>query len=153
MDIAVSNKVFARNSMGQFIAECEAAGTRVVEHAVEEGAKLSRSFAPVGSRPDLRSIPLRESIASQMTGARTGHWFSASRHALPVEFGAGPHTIVGHPFLKFYWESAGRWWIPGLFGAPDVVNHPGNPAQPFLRPAYEIVMANVMRWARRYYPG
>jgi len=75
------------------------------------------------------------------------------------ETGARRHTIVGDPDLRFFWVRKGRMFIPAreLDGAEGdeitVVDHPGNPAHPFLRPAYEIVMRTWMRVARRHYPS
>lgn len=157
MEIGVSNKVIARDNFGQFIAECKIAGNRTIEKAVDEGVQHSRHNAPVGSKPDPRTVPLRDSIRGVAHGT-SGYWYSFARHALPQELGAGPHTITGSPGLEFYWEAEGRRWIPAavFYGQPgliDVVNHPGNAPQPFLRPAYEYVMVNIVRWAKRYYPG
>lgn len=155
--LAVSNRVYSKNALGQFAARCERAGVKTVEKAVTEGAKMSRKLAPEGSKVDPRTVPLKDSIFSHNVGTY-GFWYSVARHAMPQEFGAGPHVITGDPSLGFWWEAEGRNWIPAAvyFKSPgliDVINHPGNPAQPFLRPAYEVVMANVMRWAKRYYPG
>lgn len=151
-EIAVSNRVIARDSFGRFIAECQAAGPKTVRDMARDGAKLSKALAPVGHKPDPRSIPIRESIDWRSAGT-TGYWFATARHALFQELGAGPHTIMGSPFLRFFWEAAGRMWIPGLMGPQDIINHPGNPPQPYLRPAYEAIMAKAMAYARKYYPG
>lgn len=158
MDIAVSNRVIARNGIGEFIDACRKGATRTVERAVKEGADLSRTMAPVGHKADVRTIPLADSIRHRMTGATSGEWYSTARHALPQEFGAAPHPIYGNPHLRFYWEAAGRMFVPAEEfyhqpGLVTVVNHPGNPAQPFLRPAYEAVMKRVMAIARAEFPG
>lgn len=158
MDIAASNRVIARNGIGQFIRDCEGAATRTVQRASERGAKLSKTFAPIGHKPDPRTIPLRESIFSEVLGRTSAHWVATARHALPIEFGAGPHDIPGNPALSFFWEAAGRMWIPasefyGIPGLQDIVHHPGNAAQPYLRPAYNIVMGQIMSIAKSEYPG
>jgi hypothetical protein len=143
--------VASRNNIGQFTRHVKRAGEGTVEEMVEEGARLSRAFAPTGVKHDRRTLPLKQSIITKMHGRTNGSWGSVARHALPIELGARPHLIIGDPFVKFFWEAAGRMWVPGLFGEPDIINHPGNDAQPFLRPA----LANVMkRWrtiAARYY--
>ncbi len=146
MKIACSNKVVARNGFGRFTEACDEAARRTAQEAVERGAALSRTLAPIGHKVDGRTIPLRDSIFSEMTGATSGRWVSVARHALPTEYGAGPHPITGD--VSFFWERERRMWQPG----ENVIDHPGNPAQPFLRPAYEIVMAQVMDIAKRNYP-
>jgi hypothetical protein len=156
--VTASPRVIARNGIGRFISQVEAAGTILTERLVEEGAELSRQYAPVGTEVDPRTVPLKESIFHEMTGATSGRWYSVARHALAQEFGAPEHPIPGNPDLAFWWEAEGRWWIPaeqyyGVEGLPDVVNHPGNPPQPFLRPAYEQVMSKAMQIARQVYPG
>lgn len=156
--MAVSNRVIVRSRFGQFIRECEMAAEDTVKAAVEEGAQISRTLAPVGKKPDPRTVPLKDSIFVQMRGRTSGSWGSFARHALPIEKGARPHTIYGKPGLHFFWDEAGRWWVPaedfyGIPGLVDVVNHPGNAAQPFLRPAYEQVMARIMQIAKQKYPG
>jgi hypothetical protein len=145
-DIAVSNKVTARNGLGQFIRDCEQAAEYTVRDAIEEGAKLSRALAPSGTKPDPRTVPLKDSITSAMTSRTQGHWSSSARHALAIEKGASPHGIPGN--VSFFWENQGRWWTPGS----NVIQHPGNAAQPYLRPAYEVIMHRIMGIARRHYP-
>lgn len=156
--IAVSNRVIARNGIGRFIAECEIAGTRTVQKLIKRGERLSKDFAPRGHKHDPRTIPLVDSIESRMTGRTSGEWYATARHALPQEKGAAPHVIAGSPHLRFFWDEQGRMFVPaeefyGVPGAVTMVNHPGNPPQPYLRPAYEIVMREAMRVADREYPG
>lgn len=146
--------VASRNRLGQFIREVETAGALTAADMIDEGAKLSRALAPVGTKTDLRTIPLKESIYTQMRSRTSGFWGSSARHALPIEKGARPHFITGNPvFARFFWEEMGRFWIPGLFGEPDIVSHPGNEAQPFLKPALDIVMSKWRQIARRRYPN
>lgn len=158
MEIGVSNRVIVRNSIGQFIRECEVAAQRTVEDMIKEGARLSRAEAPVGHKHDSRTIPLKDSIKTRMTSRTSGEWYATARHAMPQEKGAAPHVITGSPDLSFYWEAAGRRFIPAsvYYGEPgkvSLVNHPGNPAHPYLRPAYEVVMSRAMSFARKNYPG
>jgi hypothetical protein len=153
MDFGVSNRVVVRDGIGRFIAECEAAASRTVDDILDEGVELSRQMAPVGSKPDPRTVSLREGFFVQKLGRTAGVWGNFARHALAIEKGARPHTIEGRPFMRFYWEEARRMWIPGLFGEQDIINHPGNDAQPYLRPAYRTVMNRAMDIARRHYPG
>lgn len=143
----MSNKVVARNNLGQFIRECEQAAEATVSDLIDQGAALSRSMAPVGSKPDPRTRTLQSSITTKMTSRTSGHWQCSARHALAIEFGAAPHRIDGNPFLRFFWDKIGE---DVVFRA---VNHPGNGAQPYLRPAYEIVSARAMAVAAEHYPG
>lgn len=143
-------RVAARNSIGQFARECELAGQQTLRDAVEDGANFSRTFAPVGHRHDHRTVPLKSSIHTEVRG-NVGRWFSVARHALPIEKGARPHTMIGNPTFRFFWEAAGRMWVPGLFGEPDIINHPGNEAQPFLQPALDLVIARATQLARKNY--
>lgn len=157
--LGVSPRVVARNGFGQFARDCDRAGQQTVEDLVEEGAQLSRALAPKGAKPDPRTQKLAQSITTRMRGRKSGYWVAEARHAMPQETGARRHTIVGDPDLRFFWVRKGRMFIPAreLDGATGdeitVVNHPGNPARPFLRPAYEIVMRNWMLVARTHYPS
>lgn len=144
--------VSARNHLGQFIRECEMAGNQTVKDMIEMGAEEARRQAPVGHRHDRRTVPLRDSIFTFMFNRTNGMFGSSARHALPQETGARPHVIISDKF-SFYWENAGRMWIPGLFQDPDIINHPGNPPQPFLRPALNKVLAQWRGVAKRNYPN
>lgn len=157
--VAVSNRVIARSRIGRFIADCEDAGHKTVKEMVQDGAKLSRQMAPLGHKHDARTIPLRQSINWEMISRTAGHWYSTARHALAQELGAGPHIIRGNPSLSFFWEERGRMWIPAaVFYKPpgsvpvDIINHPGNAPQPYLRPAYEVIMRRWAAIARKHYP-
>lgn len=147
MRMGVSNRVVARNNLGRFISEIESGGEQAVRDAIEQGAALSRDLAPVGVKPDKRTVPLASSIETVMSSRTSGYWRSFARHALPIEFGARPHPLPGN--VRFFWMEEGRWWKPGT----NTINHPGNQAQPFLRPAYEAVMGRVMENVKRRYPG
>lgn len=156
--IAASNRVVARNGLGRFIRECELAGERTVDKLIEDGAKMSSEMAPRGSKPDPRTVPLHASLRTKKYSRTSGAWYSIARHALPIEKSAGPHFISA--YVSFFWDKMGRDWmsppmykaVTGYDGA-DPIHHPGNAAQPFLRPAYEIVMREAMRVARAEYPG
>lgn len=144
--IAVSSHVIARNEMGRFIEDCKLAARQTVEDLVNEGADLSRALAPSGHKVDPRTTKLKASISSTMVSRTHGYWYAEARHAMAQEFGAGPHPIPGN--VSFLWEREGRWWIPGT----NTINHPGNPAQPYLRPAYQAVAPRAIAVANRYYP-
>lgn len=153
MQVAVSNRVAARSELGRFARACDDAATETVREAIKQGARMSKHLAPTGQKHDPRTIPLKDSIEPKMLSSTSGVWSASARHALPIEFGAAPHVIPGNPFLQFFWDNAGRWWKPGLYGPQDIVNHPGNAPQPYLRPAYEVVMGRVMQIAKSKYPG
>jgi hypothetical protein len=144
--IACSNRVVARNGFGQFIRDCEQAAELTAKDAVERGAELSRGFAPVGHKPDPRTVKLKNSIHTRMFSRTSGEWYSEARHALSQEKGAKAHDIPGE--VSFFWEKMDRMWTPGS----NVINHPGNAAQPFLRPAYKQVSRELSAIARRHYP-
>lgn len=158
MDLAVSNRVVARNGIGQFLTACERGAEETVKEAVKRGERMSKRMAPEGHKADPRTLPLRAAMYSQMTSRTSGYWANFARHALPVEFGAGPHDIPAN--VHFFWEKMGRFWMTpdeylrrtGFPGA-DPIHHPGNPAQPYLRPAYEAIMGQIMAIAREKYPG
>lgn len=144
LDMACSNRVIARDRWGRFQRNIENASSEAVRELIEEGMNISRAMAPVGQKHDKRTLPLRDSLFMVMETATRGYWGSSARHALHQEYGTDPHTIPGHPNLAFFWEAAGRNWIPASIyyntpGLQDMVNHPGHGAQPFLRPAYEII--------------
>lgn len=147
MEIGVSNRVVARNGIGRFISECEAAATTSVEDAIERGAALSIEMAPKGAGDDPRTIALADSIYAEMTGATSGHWIATARHALPVEFGSVAHDQTGD--VSFFWEAEGRMWEPG----PNIIKHPAVGAQPYLRPAYKAIMGEMMQILKKHYPS
>ena len=149
----ITTKVYARNEIGRFISECEAAATRTVKDMLDAGADVARKEAPVGPKPDRRTVPLRDSIETHMTSRTSGYFSSNARHAGPIEFGAVPHVIPGNPYLHFFWESEGRWWVPGLLADQDLVNHPGNAAQPFMGPGFRAIVHSYGSIAARHYPG
>ena len=153
MEMAISNRVISRNRFGQFIADCEAAGQQTVDDALSEMEDAARILAPTGYKIDRRTTPLHDSFFINKLSRTSGVLGNFARHALAIEKGARPHLIVGQPFMKFFWEEENRMWVPGLFGEPDIINHPGNAAQPFMLPAYTAVMKRVMQIARRHYPG
>lgn len=145
-ELAVSNRVIMRDNFGRFRRECELAMGETIKQAVEDGAQLSRDLAPVGHKRDPRTTKLKDSITAVVVSRTQGYWQASARHALAQELGAAPHEIPGE--VHFFWEREGRWWEPGT----NTINHPGNAAQPYLRPAYQAIMNRIMSIAKRYYP-
>ena len=152
--MATTNHVIARDRFGRFIRNVEQASGETVKELIEEGMNISRAMAPVGTKHDRRTVPLKDSLYMVMQSRTKGYWGSNARHALAIEHGARPHVIPGNPDLAFFWEAAGRNWIPasiyyGVPGMQDFVNHPGNDAQPFLAPAYDIIRDRVQAKLRQ----
>ena len=54
-------------------------------------------------------------------------------YAKPVEFGSDPHIIRPKNKRALYWEGAKHPWAS--------VKHPGTKAQPYLRPALQVMKA------------
>lgn len=144
MDVAVSNKVIARDNFGRFINKLEAAKVATMDDLANAGANLSRQFAPKGIKRDPRTPHIADSIIAESTPT-TASWKVLARHGLPQETGSKEHEITGQ--VAFFWEREGRWFRPG----PNMIHHPGNPAKPYLRPAYEIIMKTWMDFAKRRY--
>lgn len=144
--IAASNRVVARNGFGQFIRNCEQAGEASARDLVERGAQLSRALAPIGKKPDPRTTKLKNSIHTRMFSGTSGEWYAEARHALAIEKGARRHPIPGE--VTFFWVKEDRWWNPGS----NEIDHPGNAAQPYLRPAYKQLMREYMTIMKRHYP-
>lgn len=98
------------------LAKLHMLGEEMREDVVEEVADDARNYAPV------EDGDLRDSIHVEGNQIRVGtdHWAEQ-------EFGARPHVIEPENRDALFWE-----------GAPhpvDRVYHPGNPAQPYMRPA------------------
>lgn len=145
--VAVSPNVRVRNELGRFVSRLDRAGIATAREAVQKGARISRAKAPVGTKADRRGPKLKASIYWEHRGT-TGHWGSRARHAMAIEFGSPRHDIPGNPDLLFWWTKYGRFYVPssefyGIPGMQTVVDHPGNQPQPFLGPAFEIVMADI----------
>ena len=160
MDIGVSNKVIVRDEFGQFIADVMGAATKSIQEAVDEGAALSRKLAPSRARKDARTIKLNKSIRSEITSRTSGQWIATARHALPIELGAAPHDLPGN--VSFFWEEQGRPWYaynsPEAFenlgwSGNEIIRHPGNAPQPYLRPAYVKIAAKLLNIMSKHYPG
>lgn len=101
-----------------------------------QGAKRRCPVSPVGSS-DHQSGQLRSAIGWEPGKDGQGLYVDvgvdpsspAIAYALPVELGARPHVIESHGDYPLRSKSG------QVFGKR--VNHPGNPAQPFLRPSLD----------------
>lgn len=152
MDIAMTNEAIYRDESGQFISALETGATEAVKEAIMRGEDLSKGFAPKGKKPDPRTQSLSDSIDSVMLSSTKGVWFATARHALPIEKGARPHPIgaTDAGALSFFWEREGRDWVTPPY---QPVQHPGNRAQPYLKPAYRIIARELIDICKRHMPG
>jgi hypothetical protein len=144
---AISTRVIVRNNIGQFIRDCEGAATATVKDALNEGVAIAKVEAPVGHRADSRTAKIIDSFYTRILGRTSGVFGNSARHALYQERGTGPHPIPGD--VSFFWEKKWRMCEPG----ETEIQHPGNPAHPYLAPAYRRVMGRIVSIAARHYPG
>lgn len=144
--LQISLQVKDRDQFGRFIAMCDQAARDAAEEIADVGARSARVRAPSGpARADYGRRPkLRRSIKGYARG-KTAHWSVDTPHAMPQEFGAGPHRITGNPFLAF----KGR---RGTVVTKSVM-HPGNKPQPYMRPAVDMVRARMLSILRKHYPS
>lgn len=150
--LVVSRQLTVRDRSGAFIADCAGAASKSIAEAIQQGAAISRSMAPV------KTGTLAGSIAPVQLSRTTGVWGTDIFYAMYQEKGAGPHEIPSR--VSFYWERMGRQWmwpetylIKTGFPGADPINHPGNPAQPFLEPAYDMMKHKLVRIMAKYYPS
>lgn len=154
--IAMSNHIVVRDNFGRFYRDIKNAGERSIDRALALGEQVAIDMAPEGHKVDRRPghTPIKSSMYTEKTSRTQGYVANFSLHAMPQEHGAGAHFIIAHgEELNFFWERAGRWWIPGLRGTPDWVFHPGNASQPFLRPAYKAMTKALPGIMQAEYPG
>jgi hypothetical protein len=92
--------------------------SNVVEHIAHKVARDASRVAPIGPEdPKHPHEHLKDSIDVEIVDDFTALIGSDKEYAASVEMGARPHLI------------------PNAFGHGQTVHHPGNPAQPYLRPA------------------
>lgn len=145
-DVTVQVGVSIEDFSNEFVALCERAGEDMLRDMAEDGAALSRAYAPTGVKADPRTRALKDSITSS-SDHDSAHWEATARHALIIEEGTSVWPqIPGN--VKFFWEREGRDWIPGK----NTINHPPTQAQPYLKPALEDIMSKWEGYALRHYP-
>lgn len=106
------------------------------ENVTQEAKRLC-PVSPVGAS-DHPSGQLRSSIGWKLDtdrGQLVAEVSADTDYALYVEVGTGPHTIRSHGDYPLR-NRAGQ-----VFG--QEVHHPGTPAQPYLRPALDVVRGQV----------
>jgi hypothetical protein len=133
--------------MGRYIARVKEAAHATIEDTVQEGAEIAAAHAPK------RTGRLADSILPVVFSRTQGAWVAKAPYASYQEYGTSAHEMWGNPYFAFFWDEEGRWWVPGLFGEPDVIHHPGNPAHPFMEPSQAVMSRKIMAIARRHYPG
>lgn len=91
-------------------------------------AKLAREVRADAERAvPVKTGKLRASIYHEVNGATARVGVRNVPYWSTVEYGSGPHIIRPSVKKALYW--------PGARHPVAYVNHPGTPAQPFLRPA------------------
>lgn len=131
----VSTRIQMRDNFDRFIALANEAGEEAARELVETAADDASDRAPVGpARRDYGRRPkLSANVIPVMVGPKTGHVVATPEHGGPQEKGAGPHPI------------------PNAWGSGRTVMHPGNAAQPYIRPAIRALKAKSAAILRRYY--
>ena len=97
---------------------------------VRSNRKKQRVYAAIGPRsgPQFR-----------MVDTRTGRVVAPTHYAHLIEFGSQPHVIVRRGVTTRARRSRGPDSVPIPAGTDwvQVIEHPGTPARPFLRPAFD----------------
>lgn len=144
-DVTIAVGVSLGDFSNEFVALLEQAGEGMLRDMAEDGAALSRAYAPIGTKADPRTRHLKDSITSS-SDSESASWEATARHALITEEGGGPSEISGR--VNFFWEKEGRRWVPG----PNIIHHPATDAQPYLKPALDDIMEKWEDYAKRHYP-
>lgn len=124
MEVNVSNKVLFQDESGRFMADVNGQARAAVWELTRIMTAMAVNYAP------FRTGELRSSIEGFMTGPLQGEVVARAPHALPQEFGAGPHQI-GAPGQPLANPEQG-------FRAIGPVNHPGNPATTYMHRAFAM---------------
>lgn len=112
---------------------------RYILRQTRQAAFFSRQFAPKPGGPGHGATKINFATGQLFAGIMTsrgrsnkgeleGRVIALPEHALWVHEGTDPHVIKAKnaPKLVFFWHKAGR------VVSFDKVNHPGNPADPFM---------------------
>jgi hypothetical protein len=94
---------------------------RIHVDVVDDIRQDAERYAPV------RTGEMRRTIHHRLLRPLLSHVVVDSDHWQPVEYGAAPHDIVASPGSALFWPDAPH--------PVYIVHHPGNAAQPFMRPA------------------
>lgn len=138
--VAIENKVYWRNDLGQFAAAISTGGARAIEEASNEGARLASELAPKG-----RTGRLAAGIHPISRGGGQGGWATSDvPEALPQEEGASPH-VIGEPGQLLANKEDG-------FAARGPVWHPGNPAVHYMQRSLSFMRTRLTSILRRNMP-
>lgn len=97
---------------------------------VRVNRRTGRVLVVVGPRGDAQFT---------MVDSRTGKLVKRpTKYAHLVEFGTQPHQIIRRGISK----RTGRPWV-------QVIQHPGTPARPFMRPAFDVARGSVQARIQR----
>lgn len=133
----VSTEIRMRDNFGRFLALVEEAGRASAQELVETAADDASELAPVGPARPPKQLARRPKLSSHihpvMLEPKMGVVVATPGHAAAQEKGAAPHPI------------------PNAFGTGATVMHPGNAAQPYIRPAIRGLRLKAPAILRRYY--
>lgn len=118
-DIPVTARVYWRDPFGRFMRETDEASADAIQAASRQGSELAKAFA------SKRTGEMAGEIHPIGSGMHGGWAAGSSPQTEPQEFGAGPHEI------------------PNAFGWGVTVQHPGNPAQHFMKRSFDIISAKL----------
>lgn len=130
------------DDLEDFAADIGRAADRVESSgAVDEGVReTATDFRDDAKRRAPRDTgELIENISAEQIAPGEWRVVSAADHARPVEFGARPHTITPTD------ADALRFEIDGDVVYASKVDHPGQDAQPYFRPAMDSVQSELAR--------
>lgn len=105
------------------LAKIEVRASEAVKQVLDDIADDARRIVPKDTRE------LHDSIKVEyVPGATEGAVTVGTDHWAPTEYGSGPHIIESSGDHSLHNQETGEYY-------GKIVNHPGTPEQPFLRPA------------------
>lgn len=120
-----------------------AAAAGKVKQCVEKAVRDVEAQAKARAAADTGAM--KNSIEGHMTGAYSGEVAPHVEYAIFVEFGTRAHVITA--------KNAGALYWPGAAHPVKSVNHPGTPAQPFMRPAADAVRGPFVACCAKAFEG
>lgn len=138
----VSNRVFARDDFGRFLADIDEAAQATVSELLSIGIATSRVAAPV------KTGRLRESFMRQMLSSHSGVYANTAPYAKFQDEGVGPNEKPAD--VSFWWQAQGRFWSPDSTGT-QVIQHPGNPASNFMAAGWAAIRAAAPSVTAKHY--
>lgn len=120
-----------------------AAAAGKVRTCVEKAVKDVEAQAK--ARAAIETGAMMGSIKGIMTGQYSGEVEPHVDYAIYVEYGTRAHVITA--------KNAGALYWPGAAHPVKSVNHPGTPAQPFMRPAADAVRGPFIACVSQAFEG